>query len=388
MKKLCIITTVPITITSHWGKQLEFLQSHGFAVTVIAAPDDRFAGWLPPGVDYRPVRMSRVLRPWEDICSLFSLIRILKKGGFDVVQYATPKGALFGSIAAWYARVPVRLYLMWGLYYVTQKGFKRAVFKCFEKIACRLSTDIAPDSKGNVRFAVEEGLCGPEKIGVVGYGSANGVDTERFDPDRLSDMGREIRKDLNIPDRATVFGCITAIVGDKGINELIEAFDVVSREYPGAYLLYIGQTTEKDPVKDSTLEILKNHKRIVLLGWQTEPEKYMAAMDVFVLPTYREGFGVVNVEASAMRLPVISTDVPGPQESIVNGETGILVPAKQVEPLITAMKDMLERPSYAERLGKAGRKRVKELYEQKELWEEILQHRIRLIEKRTSGKAD
>jgi glycosyltransferase involved in cell wall biosynthesis len=275
---------------------------------------------------------------------------------------------------------------MWGLYYVTQIGFKKFLFKTIEKIVCHCSTAIAPDSKGNVKLAVKEGLCKADKIAVVGHGSANGVDTERFNPDKLADAGKQIRHQLNIPDNGTVLGCIAAIVGDKGINELIEAFDIVSKSNTNVYLLYIGQTTEKDPVKNSTLETMKNHPRIIHLGWQTEPEKYMAAMDISILPTYREGFGVVNIEASAMRLPVISTDVPGPQESIVNNETGILVPAKQVGPLYEAMKTLLNRPLCAKKFGEAGRKRVQEFYEQKKLWQAILEHKQSLLEKARCSK--
>jgi glycosyltransferase involved in cell wall biosynthesis len=224
-------------------------------------------------------------------------------------------------------------------------------------------------------------LCKADKIAVVGHGSANGVDTERFDPVRLYEDGRKIRTELNIPETAKVFGCIAAIVGDKGVNELIEAFDIISKNYPQAYLLYIGQITEKDPVKKTTLETMKSNSRIIHLGWQTEPEKYMAAMDIFVLPTYREGFGVVNIEASAMKLPVISTDVPGPQESIVNGETGILVPARTIEPLLAAMRKLVEDPDLARRLGKSGRQRVKDYFEQKQLWNAILQHKMALLRK-------
>jgi glycosyltransferase involved in cell wall biosynthesis len=384
MIKLCIISTIPNTIKVFFGGQLKFLQDKGFEITIITSSFERsvdFGGVLPNGVKLEIVEMSRTVKPLEDTRAFFQILKIIKQNKFDIVQYVTPKAALLGSVAAWLAKVPVRLYLMWGLYYVTQIGFKKFVFKAIEKIVCSCSTAIAPDSKGNVKLAVEEGLCKADKVSIVGHGSANGVDTERFDPDKLADEGKQIRNQLNIPDNAIVFGCIAAIVGDKGINELIEAFDIVSKNSPQAYLLYIGQTTEKDPVKNSTLETMKSNPRIIHLGWQTEPEKYMAAMDIFVLPTYREGFGVVNIEASAMKLPVISTDVPGPQESIVNGETGILVPAKQVEPLAEAMKDLLGRHLYAKKLGEAGRKRVQGHYEQKKLWNNIIKHRLELLQK-------
>jgi glycosyltransferase involved in cell wall biosynthesis len=384
MNRLCIIATIPSTIRAFWGQQLDYLQENNFDITIIASfptkeLEKAFIDDLQKGIKFKPIRMARALKPLEDLRAFRKILKIIKQNEFDIVQYATPKAALLGSVASRLAKVPVRLYLMWGLYYVTQTGFKKFMFKTFERIVCKCSTAIAPDSKGNVKLAVEEGLCKADKVNVVGHGSANGVDTERFDPVRLYEDGRRIRKELNIPDEAKVFGCIAAIVGDKGVNELTEAFDEISKKYPETYLLYIGQTAEKNPVKNSTLETMKNNSKIVHLGWQKEPEKYLAAMDIFVLPTYREGFGVVNIEASAMALPVISTDVPGPQESIVNGETGILVPAKQVEPLIEAMKDLLGRPLYAKKLGEAGRKRVQEFYEQKKLWKAIVEHRLKIL---------
>jgi glycosyltransferase involved in cell wall biosynthesis len=380
--KLCIISTIPTTIKAFFGKQLEFLQQNDFIITIITSYGDSsqdFGEDLPKDVKVYNVDMSRTIEPLKDFRTLREIYKIIKSDDFDIVQYVTPKAAFLGSLASWWAKVPVRLYLMWGLYYVTQTGFKKFVFKTIEKIVCSCSTAIAPDSKGNVKLAVEEGLCKPDKIGVVGHGSANGVDTERFNPVRLYEDGRRIRKELNIPESAKVFGCIAAIVGDKGINELIEAFDEISQKHPEVYLLYIGQATEKDPVKKSTLGTIDNHKKIIHLGWQTEPERYMAAMDIFVLPTYREGFGVVNIEASAMQLPVISTDVPGPQESIVNGETGILVEARKVKPLIEAMEKLIHLPLYAKKLGNAGRERVKKLYEQKILWGQIVEHRKSLV---------
>ncbi|AQQ71502.1 N,N'-diacetylbacillosaminyl-diphospho-undecaprenol alpha-1,3-N-acetylgalactosaminyltransferase [Limihaloglobus sulfuriphilus] len=384
MIKLCIISTIPTTIKAFFGDQLAFLTENGFDITIITSSQvsaQDYGRPLTDNIKLRTVKMSRTISPLADFKAFREVLHIIREGDFDIVQYVTPKASLLGSLASLWAKVPVRLYLMWGLYYVTQTGFKQFMFKTIERIVCKCSTAIAPDSKGNVRFAVNEGLCKSDKIGVVGHGSANGVDTDKFDPERLAEAGKEIRRELNIPDDAKVFGCIAATVGDKGVNELIEAFDIISKEYPDAYLLYIGQTTEKDPVKDSTLTTMDSHPRIIHLGWQTEPEKYLAAMDFFVLPTYREGFGVVNIEASAMGLPVISTDVPGPQESIVNGETGILVPAREVSPLVSAMKDLLERPLYVKKLGFAGRKRVQEFYEQKKLWNLIIEHKLSLLEK-------
>lgn len=386
MVKLCIVTTIPATIKVFMLGQIKYLQQNGFDITIIAAPDETFAKSLPEGVKYKPVLMTRVMQPLQDIKAFFKILHILKQDKFDIVQYATPKAALLGSLASWRAEVPVRLYLMWGLYYVTQTGFKRFVFKTIERIVCSCSTAIAPDSKGNVKLAVKEGLCKADKIAVVGHGSANGVDTERFNPARFTEIRDSIRSELNIPKDSVLFGSMAPLVGDKGINELVSAFDELAKRHSNIFLLILGGEKEKDPVRAKTITIIKEHPRISNIPYTCEPEKYLSAMDIFVLPTYREGFGMANIEASAMGLPVISTDVPGPQESIVNGETGILIPAKQVGPLVEAMKDLIERPLYAKKLGEAGRKRVQEFYEQKKLWQSILEHRQILLNKTKSTK--
>lgn len=381
MIKLCIISTVPMTIKAFFGDQLQFLNDHGFDITVITSPDGNLnlENSLPGCVNIEYIEMSRLVQPIKDIRALSKIVRALRNGDFDIIQYVSPKGALFSAIAGWYVKVPVRLLLLWGLYYITQSGIKRYLYKSLTKLTFRLSTHVASDSKGNCQVAVEEKLCKKKQICVVGHGSANGVDVERFNPDRLNSFRDDIRKKHKIPTDAFVFGTIAAIVGDKGINELIAAFTEVARKHLNVYLLYVGQTTEKDPVKPETLKQIESHERIVHVGWQSEPEKYMAAMDAFVLPTYREGFGVVNIEASAMRLPVISTDVPGPRESIVHRETGLLVPAKEVEPLVDAMKEFLDRPIWTKKLGEAGRDRVEKYYEQKKLWFAILEHRKSLL---------
>jgi len=385
MIQLCLITTIPITIKAFFGGQLRFLRDNGFDVTIITSPIttqyESFGSRLPEGIKFETVQMGRTIKPVEDIKAFFRILAILRRGRFDIVQYVTPKAALFGSVASWLVGIPVRLYLMWGLYYVTQCGIKNKIFKFLEKVVCRLSTDIAPDSKGNCRIAIKEGFCKAEKIAVVCHGSANGVDTERFDPQKLAETGIRIRGELHLPHRAKVFGSITPIVGDKGVNEMVGAFVKIAEEYSNTYLLIVGQTTEKDPVDSATLETIRNHPRIRHIGWQKEPEKYLAAMDIFVLPTYREGFGVVNIEACAMQLPVISTDVPGPQESIIDEETGLLVPARTVEPLVNAMKRLLDELEFARQLGIAGRQRVQEYYEQKQLWKAIVEHRRALLKK-------
>lgn len=383
MKNLCVITTVPSTFKAFLSDQLFFLSENDYNINVITSSENggqNFEKAFPDKFNYYFINISRKIKPCEDLKALYLIYCILSKNKFQIVQYATPKAALLGSIAAWLARIPHRIYLMWGLYYVTQKGIRKFVFKCSEKVVCLLSTNITPDSHGNVKFAIEEKLCSKSKIEVVWNGSANGVDVDRFDPQRLKGYRDSIRMTYRIPKNAYLFGTIAAIVRDKGINELVIAFDRLARKIDNAYLFIVGRPTEKNPVDQKVSDIIANHPRIVNISWQSEPEKIMAAFDAFVLPTYREGFGVVNVEACSMELPVISTKVPGPSESIVNGKTGILVPSKSISQLEKAMSKLIANPEMAYELGRSGRERVHMLYDQKKLWRKILQHRNSLIQ--------
>jgi glycosyltransferase involved in cell wall biosynthesis len=382
MIKICIVSTTSTTITAFFGEQLNFLQQQGFDVTVVTATNattQNFGNSIPENIKLLSIPMSRKISPLEDIKALTAMTKIMKSEQFDIVQYVTPKGALLGALSSLIAKVPVRLYLMWGLYYVTQKGIKKTIFKAVERLVCSCSTTIAPDSQENCEVAVAEGLCGKDKIGIVGCGSANGVDVKYFDPEKYKNHKLEIRSKHQIPEDAFVFGTIAAITGDKGVNELIESFVEVEQKTENTFLLFIGDVTEKDPVSDKTLLTIKEHPGIIHVGWQKNPPEYLAAMDVFVLPTYREGFGVVNVEASAMKLPVISTNVPGPREAIEDDVTGILVPARQTRPLINAMIRLKGDPELRKRMGESGRQRVLEKFEQKKLWKAIVEHRRNLL---------
>ncbi|MFA5255946.1 MAG: glycosyltransferase [Candidatus Omnitrophota bacterium] len=380
--RICIMTTVPITLVFFYKGLIDYFIDKGFEVTIITSPDERFISKLPPRARYILIPMSRGWFTLDDLRAFIRIRRVLKEGGFDIVQYCTPKAAFLGSIASWLCRVPVRLYLMWGIYYTSQTGLLRMVMKATEKIICFFSTHVSPDSHGNRDFAIAEGLCSAEKISVVGEGSASGIDLDRFDPERLRNKRTEIRSDLNVPSDAIVIGFVGRLCRDKGINELVLAFKELLNKNPGLYLFLVGPMEGEDSeFVNAVREMLQNNRNILRVGYQDRPEEFLAAMDIFVLPSYREGFGVVNIEASAMRLPVISTDIPGPRDAVLNGKTGILVKPKSAEELQAALETMINDPSLRRDMGTAGREWAKR-FEQKLLWKEIVIHREALLDKR------
>lgn len=385
MIRLALVTTVPDTVRAFFVGQLAHLRDHGFQVTVFTAPSapDHPAGQLdlPVGVERVDLELSRVVDPLRDAGALAKLTAHFVRRRFQLVQYVTPKAALLGSLAARAARVPVRLYLQWGLYYVTQRGRRRRALQQVERLVCRLSTDVAPDGPGNLELAIADGLVPRSKARLVGHGSCNGVDLVRFDPDRLAPERSIVREALRLPPNAWVWGCLSSLVHDKGLDELLPAFAEVAREEPDAHLVVVGDAAEKDPIAPATRALLAEHPRIRLLPWTPTPERLLAAFDAFVHPSHREGFGVVNLEAGAMRLPVVTTTVPGQREAVVDGETGLLVPPGEIAPLVQAMRRLGSDRALARRLGAAARPRVQEHWEQRALWDAMLRHRRDCLER-------
>jgi glycosyltransferase involved in cell wall biosynthesis len=379
--KICIITTVSASIKAFYKGQLEALNDAGFEITIICANDEELNNQLPKNIKYYSVPFSRIISPLSDVRAVLKLIHIFRKERFDIVQYSTPKASLLGAIAAFLTKVPTRIYILWGLYYTGQKGIKRFIFKFFEKMICKLSHIILPISHEMVGFAIDEGLGKKEKYKVMLNGSACGVDLEIFDPEKWKPFKNKIRNELHVPENGMVIGTVARLTGDKGINELVQAFDELSQEIPRIYLLLVGDQEEKDRLLPVTERIINMNPRIRSVGWQGNPLPYYSAMDIFCLPTYREGFGEVNLEAQAMGLPVVSTNVIGPRESVENNSTGYLVESQKNEALLKPLKQLLTNQQLRTQFGIAGRKRVIEKFDRKEMIKAIIGHRLSLLKK-------
>lgn len=373
------MATVPISVVAFYGDQIDYLAENGFDVTIITSPDREAEKRISGKARVLLIPMSRKFFSLRDVVAFFRILVVFFRNKFDIVQYSSPKAALIGSLSAWLCAVPVRLYLMWGIYYVGQKGLIRFAMKLVERVICFCSNHVAPDSEGNRLFAIEENICNISKISVVGKGSANGVDLERFDPLRLKPVRPLIRERLKIGEKDFVFGFVGRLRSDKGLNELLEAFKILSCEYPDMYLLLVGPE-EAGGLSPSSRDFLLHHERVIRTGYQERPEEFMAAMDVLVLPSYREGFAVVNIEAAAMGIPVISTDIEGPKDSVLNNKTGLLVAVKSVNDLVAAMRKMMASEAMRARMSAEGRIWA-ENFEQKDQWRKIVMHRRALLEK-------
>lgn len=376
--KICYITTVPITLNAFVLPILRHLHEQtDWELCVLCDEDAEFRKNLPEYVRYIPVPMKRGIS-LSGIGAMVKMAKIFRKEKFDLVQYSTPNASLYASLAAKLAGVPVRLYCQWGIAYVGFQGVKRKIFKTIEKLVCRLSTHVEPDSFGNLRFSRQEGLYDESKSSVVWHGSASGVDMKKFNIAQKDIWRRQIRQQYDIPEDAFVYGFVGRITGEKGVNELFAAYRRLVQERD-AYLMLVGFLEKADSVDQELYAWAQNQKTVVFCDYTKVIERYMASMDVYILPSYREGFGSAVVESEAMGVPVIVSDIPGPTDAMRRDETGIVVKKADVATLHDAMITLYDDAAMRQRMGEAAYRFASENFDQTKLAEQILQDRKRLL---------
>lgn len=381
MPHLVHVVTVPWSLFFFRG-QARTMRERGFDVTIVASPGaqlDRFAE--DEGVAARPIPLARAIAPHRDVISVTRLTKTLRELRPDIVHAHTPKGGLIGMIAAWLTRVPVRIYHIRGLPYMTTPGWRGRALKWSERISCRLAHRVFCVSHSIREVAISEGLCPPEKILVFLGGSGNGVDASgRFDPDRFPERDRiAARETLGIGPNDLVIGYVGRLVGDKGVEELAQAWRGLRERFPDVHLLLIGPEEAKDAISAETLAGFLADPHVHLTGDVDDAAPYYALMDVVTLPTYREGFPNVPLEAAAMKIPVVATDVPGCIDAVEGGVTGTLVPPRDAGALHDAIARYLGEPALRQAHGEAGRERVLQHFRQEDIWQAIADEYDRLL---------
>lgn len=377
MKKLCYVTTISATLASFVVETAKYIHENtDWDITFICDYDEEFEKMLPDYIHYIPVPMERGISI-AGIKAMLQMKKIFQKEKFDLIQYSTPNASLYASLAAKLAKVPVRLYCQWGMVFVGFQGFKRKIFKLEEKLVCRLSTWIEPDSKSNLNFAHSEGLYPKNKGSVIWNGSASGVSFEKFDITKKEEYRSKVRAEYNIPDEAFVYGFVGRITRDKGINELLEAYKSIMND--NTYLLMVGNEELDDNMNMELFNWSKNNSQVIYTGSTNVVEQYLSAMDCYILPSYREGFGSGVIEAEAMGLPIIVSDIPGPTDAMEKNETGIVVKKADVESLKSAMSEIRNNENTRKYMSENAYVFAKENFEQQQLFKYILEDRKRLL---------
>lgn len=374
MKKICFVTTVSLTMDAFVVESAKYLHNEGcYDVTLICNNDENFAASLPNYIKFIPISMARGI-DFSAISSIFQFIKIFRKEKFDIIQYSTPNASFYASIAAFFVGTKIRRYSQCGIRYVAFDGIKKRVFKIFEKITCKLSTQIKAQSPKNMQFAIDEGLCEKDKISVIGIGGTIGVDLAQCRSFDNNEVKKELRERYGIPQDAFVYGYVGRVNVDKGINELIIAFNKNAKDDENIYLALVGMFDETNPISDENLEISKNHPRIIITGNVDFNKVYthMAMFDVLVHPTYREGFGKVLQEAMGVGLPIITTNVPGPSEVVENNVSGILCEVKNSDDLAEKMLMLRKDSELLEKIAIAGSKRAETYFDRPIMLKNIL----------------
>ncbi len=361
--KIIRTSTIPKSIDTFCRGLLRQLQDEeDMEVVVVSSPGHEMDEISQrEGVKTISVPMQRRISPFKDLRSLWQLYRVFRYEKPVMVHSMTPKAGLLSMIAAWIARVPVRLHTFTGLVFPTSTGLQRHILMLTDRITCACATHIIPEGEG-VRNDLLSHRITRKPLRVLGHGNIRGIDLCHFDPTlpEISNLAANIRQ----PDRLT-FIFIGRIVGDKGINELISAFTRLHHERPNTRLLLIGgYEPELDPINPDTEQTICQHPAIEAVGQQQDVRPWLAASNIFVFPSYREGFPNVVIEAGAMGLPSIVTDINGSREIISHGENGVIIPPRNTEALYSVMHQLTDNHELRTLLASKARDMIASRFEQ------------------------
>jgi len=375
--KLFRITTVPISLYFLLKGQLRFMNQY-YEVKGISSEDEdglRVAAEENEGIEIIPIAMTRTISPIKDLKSVWALYKLFKKEKPLIVHTHTPKAGTVGMLAAKLAGVPNRLHTIAGLPLLEATGPKRRLLDLVEKATYACATKIYPNSNGLYDIILENKYTRAEKLKVIGQGSTNGIDTSHFDPAALENTGlQKLKDELGIQEGDFVFVFVGRLVQDKGINELLYAFQMLSEKISTVKLLLVGFfEKELDPLNFVSERILASNKSIIYAGFQKDVRPYFAISDALAFPSYREGFPNVVMQAGAMALPSIVSDINGCNEIIIEGENGTIIPVKNEDALYSAMLKFMEDKEYYFKLKEKARPMICNRYEQKVVWEALLE---------------
>ena len=391
MAKLFRITTVPVSVEKLLGKQLTFMNQFYEVTAISSDKEDLERVGQELGIRTKAIEMTRKITPIQDLKSLWQMYCYLKQEKPEIVHTHTPKAGLIGMIAAKLAGIKVRLHTVAGLPLMETSGVKRRVLNLVEKLTYACATKVYPNSYGLKDFILKEKFCPPHKLKVIGNGSTNGIDTAYFNPKLFSPhQKKEIRQQWQLEEDDFVWIFVGRLVKDKGINELVAAFRQLTEELNDSEnkhtnssvdnirkispkLLFVGPLEpELDPLLPETLREMEHNKNILTVGYQKDVRPYLAAADALIFPSYREGFPNVVMQAGAMELPSIVTNINGCNEIVKNNENGMIISVKNKNQIYNALLKLMADLSLYNKLKSEAREYIVQRYDQKLIWNAIL----------------
>lgn len=371
MKKIKIIrtATVPISLDILLKGQLQFL-SETYEVIAVSGENEHLKNVkVREGVRTEAIEMQRNISPLKDLISLYNLFVFFKKEKPQIVHSITPKAGLLSMVAAYFAGVPIRIHTFTGLIFPTRTGVMQKILILMDKIVCRFATTIYPEGQGVKEDLQKYGIT-KKPLKIILNGNVNGIDIDYFNPETVSEETKsKLRQKLGISPNDFVFVFIGRLVADKGINEAIMAFKRFKNDE--IKFLLVGPYEDNDPLLETTLAEISSNRNIITVGFQQDVRTYFGISDVLVFPSYREGFPNVVMQAGAMNLPSIVTDINGSREIIHEGKNGTILPVKNENSLFLAMKKIYEDQNYREELQKKSRHMIVSRYQQNKVWQAI-----------------
>lgn len=364
--RIVYITSTPFFLVTQLKGQVLRSQGAGMHVTVMTSMGDELDSmpWSAT-LGHIVVDIRRRPAPLRDMLALFQMVRLLRRLNVQIVHSTTPKAGLLTAIAAWLARVPIRIHTFTGQPWVTMTGLLRFVSIMSDKLIARLNTRCYADSPSQSQFLIEQKIIKTDKMFTVGTASLAGVDMRRFSQERYSDAERAaLRSELGVANNAVVLIFVGRITREKGVFELLSAVRELRRQEYVVNLLLLGPLEiEKAVEADTLLKIIGDLPEVRWLGYIKAPERYLAIADILCLPSYREGFGTSVVEAAAMAVPTVGTRINGLSDAVVDGKTGLLVPTRDAPALAHAIRKLLNNPEMRQQMGEAARKRCAEEFD-------------------------
>jgi glycosyltransferase involved in cell wall biosynthesis len=380
--RIARISTVPFFIIAQLAAQVEALVAQGAAVTIVSSDGPELRGRNPiAGAHWTAIEIPRSLSPFKDLLALLRLFFFFKRTRTQIAHSTTPKAGLLTALAAYLAGVPVRVHTFTGQPWVNMRGFKRWLVRGCDRLIGLLNTVCYADSPSQREFLLAEGLLTPGKLKVIGAGSLAGVDVDRFSRARFSaESCVALRQSLGIGAHIPVLLFVGRITAEKGIRELMQAFAGVKRQGSTAHLLIVGQFDDDGGMPGSiTREEITRHADAHIIGYTERPEAYMAIADILCLPSYREGFGTVVIEAASLGVPTVGSHIYGLSDAVKQGETGLLVDPRDSASLQAALLQLLADDALRARMGLAARQRAYTLFDAKRVNAAVVQDYASLL---------
>lgn len=382
-QKLAYLTHLPITQWLFLKGQNDFMSANGFELHALSSPGDRLDMLASRDhVTPHEVPIARSISPWHDFISLIRIVVALRRIRPDVLHLSTPKAALLGAIAARLTGVPVSIFLVRGFTSAQSHGLTRYFFQKLERLTVCLATSTLCNAPSLLAYGRRVGILKETEGIVLLNGMSNGVDLDRFEQNEIDPASRDHETE---PDAERGNGLVLGFVGrlafDKGIGILADSWKVIREEFPDSELLLVGPWETRDTVPEDVREYLNSDPRVTMTGAVDDVRPYLKRMDLFVFPSFGEGFPNAPMEAAAFEIPVITTNAVGCVDAVEDGITGTIIPPRDVGALTEAIRTYLNDADLREKHGCAGRIRLKSDFQRQPIWEALLDHYRGLLEK-------